>query len=79
MLQLLANFYYNLFFNDALIQDEDFLISEIMSTPIELFGVQYNVAYYLTFLCSLISLIFIIVLCCLFVWKIIKLIGGLIR
>lgn len=34
---------------------------------------------YLSLTCALISLITIVVLCCLFVYKIIKLIGGLIR
>ena len=38
-----------------------------------------NMSDYLSFLLAFVSLIIIVVLCCLFVVKIIKLVGGLIR
>lgn len=47
--------------------------------PISIFGVNTNLGNYLSYIASLVSIIFIVVLCCLFVYKIIKLIGGLIR
>lgn len=34
---------------------------------------------WLSYTCAIISIIFILVLCCLFVYKIVRLIGGLIR
>lgn len=41
--------------------------------------IELSLVDYLKYLCAYISLIIIIVLCCLFVYKIIKLVGNLIR
>lgn len=47
--------------------------------PVTIFGIETNLGNYLSYIASLISLIIILVLCCLFVFHIVKLIGGLIR
>ena len=52
---------------------------KFMEAQVNFGGVTFTMQEYLSNLCTLISLIFIVVLCCLFVYKIIKLIGGLIR
>lgn len=45
----------------------------------DFFGVPITIGNYLSLIATLISISVILVLCCLFVYKIIKLIGGLIR
>ena len=42
-------------------------------------GVNINFSSWLCYTLAIIGTIFVIVLCCLFIYKIIKLIGGLIR
>lgn len=74
MIDELYNFFANLFISNS--GDFDFFNSfySISRNDIEIEFYQY-----LAGLCSVISLIFIVVLCCLFVYKIVRLIGGLIR
>ena len=72
MYDSLFEFFETYIFNDnysALLDD----------TEVGFFNVSISLQSYLCTLASLISIIFILVLCCLFVYKIIKLIGGLIR
>lgn len=42
-------------------------------------SIYLDLPSYFALLCSIISLIIIVTLCALFIWKIVKLIGGLIR
>lgn len=84
MLQALFDFFLSLFvldMNDSggSLSDGYVLIQHLVN------GGDYELVFggttpeYLAFICSIISLIFILVLCCLFIYKIIKLVGGLIR
>lgn len=47
------------------------------TSNLTLFGVSLTLSNYIAFLLSLICFIFIFVLCCLFIWKLIKLVGRL--
>lgn len=50
-----------------------------MNVTFSLFDESFVLFEYLALILTFISFIFIIVLCCLFVYKIVRLIGGLIR
>lgn len=49
------------------------------SLTFNFFGVSISIGNYLSFLATIITMVIIFVLCCLFVAKIIKLIGNLIK
>lgn len=72
MFDALMNYFWSIF------NTEDFAYFTEVST-FTIGGAELTITDYLAFLCTLVSLVFIVVLCCLFVYKIIKLIGGLIR
>lgn len=72
MFGLLFEFWYNLIstFSDK---------NGFLETEFEWFGRNIQIDEYLSFLASFISGVFIVILCCLFIWKMVKLIGGLIH
>lgn len=55
------------------------LAIDTTSLSVTIFGQQLPIGNYFSFIATIISISIIVVLCCLFVYKIIKLIGGLIR
>lgn len=69
MLQALYDFFYNTVFN--------YDTMPLMEERITLMGATLQVDEYLSWLCSIISLIFIVVLCCLFIYRLIRLVGRL--
>lgn len=77
MLNLLYNYYVNILYNG--LASNDYVRRILDNVNFDIGG--YNVAFgsWLAFTASIISITIIVVLCCLFIYKIIKLIGGLIR
>lgn len=63
----------DMYTSDALITLDNLSIADVGSP------LQMPLSNYLCFIATIISITVIVVLCCLFVYKIIKLIGGLIR
>ena len=57
----------------------DYLDSGLVDMNFNVGGYDFSLAEYLGATATIISITIIVVFCCLFVWKIIKLIGGLIR
>lgn len=77
MLQSIYSFFENIFCTFVADYNGDFPFDDLL---FQLgVGNTISLSRYLTLLCSIVSMIIIVVLCCLFVYKIIKLIGGLIR
>lgn len=74
MLSALFNYFYGLFDTSNNLRLQSFYDDFQAYT-----GYDFDLSTYFAYLCSIISLIFIFVLCCLFVYKIVRLIGGLIR
>lgn len=83
MFLALYQFFENIFYSSDIFEDDGHLLEALKTT----FSFGYyegvpatmEIGQYLVFICSLISFVIILVLCCLFVFKIVKLIGGLIR
>lgn len=79
MLSLLFDFYYNLFYMGYAETEYSNILDNILGYQPTIAGIQFDdMGSYFALIASLISIIIILVLCCLFVFKIIKLIGGLI-
>lgn len=82
MLQALFNFFYDII-HANLDYDNITFLSDILDSDFTInIGTQevnYTLGTLLPFYLALISFIFIVILCCLFVYKIIKLVGNLIR
>ena len=68
MFQVLYDFYLSLFFNG--IDNEGFLNEFLDGRYFNLFGQETYLSSYLAFIMSFISLIIILVICCLFIKKI---------
>ena len=68
--------YFNNLFGYTLNLDIEYKINQAV---VNIGGVDFKLSQWLAVTCSYVCLIIIFVLCCLFVYKIIKLIGGLIR
>lgn len=79
MLRALFEFFAQLFYILDLEYQLDILEFVVIHNSTNNTDLSMSVNTYLAWLCSVISLIFIVVLCCLFVYKIIKLVGNLIR
>ena len=69
---------YDFFINIVFASNDNMDLMEGINFDFGAYG-SITLIEYLSLTCALISLITIVVLCCLFVYKIIKLIGGLIR
>lgn len=74
MLNLLFNYFVQLFYGHG----EPTALTDFMnSTCYEIDGTQIVFADYFAIICSLVSFIFILVLCCLFIYRLIRVVGRL--
>ena len=80
MFYAIWQFYEEIFFGLGDLEDVGSSIPYLFNDgQIQLFGATITPQEYMLWLMTFITMIIIYILCCLFVWKIIKLIGNLIK